>query len=210
MPSFTGRGDNVNLAVQAQILTLIEGRMAAEGNKSVDTGNTLFIACGSFDECRKKKGGAIKRVGFGSENEGGADHYTSISKQDMIELGASYELLGRFPLLVNFQKLSEQAVFQIIDKTIWELRGRFHVFIQVDLEFRQKIFEQANSEYGCRQITSMLTEAVMPAFVEALKIGYLEQHEIWVDKNGNAKLLSSRFTPQNKSKEQEVELSPRG
>ena len=157
-------------------------------------------------------------MGFGSENEGGVEHYTPITKQDMIELGASYELIGRFPLLVNFQKLSERAIFQIIDKTIWELRKKFHIFIQVDLKFREKIFEQANSEYGCRQITSMLTEAVMPAFVEALKIGHLERHEIWVDKNGNAKLFPERFKPQNKptgQKEktvpaQEVELPPCG
>ena len=123
-------------------------------------------------------------------------------------MGASYELLGRFPLLVNFRKLCEQAVFQVIYKTIWELRKKFHIFIQVDLEFREKIFEQANSEYGCRQITSMLTEAVMPAFVEALKIGHLERHEIWVDKNGNAKLFPERFMPPNKSTGQEEKTVP--
>lgn len=195
MPSYTSKGDNVNQNVQNQILTLVEGRVVEEKEKKINTENTLFIACGAFNECRKEKGVITKHVGFERTTEYGSDHYTTITKQDMIELGASYELLGRFPLLVNFQKLSEEAVDLVIDKSLKNLRKDLGIYVNVAHEYRKKLHMQANTEYGCRQLVASLTETVMPAFVLALKKGKLNNYKIWVDEEGRAEVLPNVFTP---------------
>lgn len=196
VPSISTRGDG-NANAQAQLLTLVEGCIVKKEYrkdnlvKSVDTNNTLFIASGSFNECRKTKGEVIKRAGFESENEGGAEHYTPITKQDVIDLGASYELLGRFPLFINFGKLSDGAVNIIIDKEIEKLHKNMGIFIRISDEFRNELRKSANSEYGCRQISSMLNETIMPAYIAALRKGDVKMHKIWVRNKGNAILEPS-------------------
>jgi ATP-dependent protease Clp ATPase subunit len=190
MPTYASSGQNVNAVVQAQILTTVEGRIFAADNKTIDTTNTLFIALGSFDECRKKKKEIIRHVGFGQENEGGADHYTSITRKDMIKLGASYELIGRFPIIVNFQPLEDAVVDNIIDMMVRAMRRDLLIYIQISPEMRQYMHASANSKYGCRLLKGMLYEAVMPAYGKLLALGYDKQeHKIYIERRDAVYIL---------------------
>ena len=164
VPSYSGRGSNVNAAVQAQLLATIEGREYQE--EGINTENTLFIGLGAFDECRKKKGIEIKHIGFGQENEKGEDHYSPITREDIINLGGSYELLGRFGTIVNYNKLPQNIIDEIIDDCTLDLMMSTNLDIVITDDFRERIREKANTEFGCRIIRGILTDAVMNAYID--------------------------------------------
>lgn len=172
IPSFSSSGSNVNLAVQSQILTLIEGRMVysgRSGDKKKDTRNTLFIAMGAFDECRKKNSVVDRHMGFEQKNEGGRTHYADISREDMIGLGASYELIGRFADLINYHELTESAVDSIIDKTLKRVSCSVGCSLKVSDEMRALLHKNANSHYGCRILESIIRESTMSGYLELKK-----------------------------------------
>jgi len=171
VPSYSSNGTNVNLAVQAQLLTLIEGRMVygSRNGTPKNTQNTLFIAMGAFDSCRQKKAVVEKHMGFGRENEGGAEHYTSINREDMIDLGGSYELIGRFSTIINYHELSDESVDRIINlilnKVVYAIRCR----VGLSAEMRALLHRSANSQYGCRILESIIRESAMRGYLELKK-----------------------------------------
>lgn len=192
VPATTTDGDDVNKAIQSQILTVVEGNMfsASIGKeiRTINTENTLFIALGSFDEIRRRRGEISKREikGFGSPGEKKEIlHYEPITKEDMIELGGIYELLGRFPLVINYQKLSREAAILIIDKIRKEIGNGFGMPIEISKDYQEKLIASVNTEYGCRQITSMIYESAIPAFVRAMKTRNSSPYEIYLNENGN-------------------------
>lgn len=177
MPSFTSGGDNVNATIQSQILTTIEGcefQMRDEdmGGVTINTERTMFIAMGSFDEIRKERSEKRKKniSGFGEIKKSDfGDHYDSIKKEDMIRLGASYELLGRFPILVNFRKLDDKSIDLVIDKIKTRIERDLGTEIVLNGAFRKKLHNEACSEYGCRKLESMIMERVMEGFAWTLR-----------------------------------------
>lgn len=168
LPSYSSSGTDVNAAVQAQILTAVEGAKMTSGDKTIDTCNTMFIGLGAFDMCRKKKTVVEKHMGFGAENEGGADHYEHITRQDMIDIGASYELLGRFPFIVNYTKLDDDTIYEIIESAIKEQEESLDCTIELSEAAKKELLATANSQYGCRIIKSKLQEALMPSYIELM------------------------------------------
>lgn len=167
MPSYTSQGNNVNAAIQAQILTVIEGTVFSIDGLTIDTSNTLFVGLGSFDTCRKKRENVERHLGFGAVNEE-QEHYDDITRQDMIELGASYELLGRFPLVMNYRKLDDEIICEIIDDEIKSQEKNYNCKIEISDYAKQELVKDANSEYGCRLIKNKIQEAIMPPYMELL------------------------------------------
>ena len=55
LPSCNAYGDNINLAIQNQILSIIEGIGIKGNGRFIDTNNTLFIFSGAFHELKKNK-----------------------------------------------------------------------------------------------------------------------------------------------------------
>ena len=98
-------------------------------------------------------------------------HYDPITKKDMIQLGGIHELLGRFPLVVNFQKLSEEAIDKVIDKNLREVGQNLQMKIELSPAFRKTLHESANSSFGCRQLSAIIMDAVMPRLAESLRQG---------------------------------------
>lgn len=171
VPSFAVGGANVNAAVQAQILTLIEGRKVQLKEGELDTSYTMFIGLGSFDACRKKREQEKNSPGFGSRiKEETRDHYYAISREDMIELGASYELLGRFQMIANYYRLSESSVRALIGKYLNELSDSMSVDVCATQELVQYLCAEANGKYGCRMLQSILHEGAMTAYSDILKM----------------------------------------
>ena len=168
VPSYESGGGNVNLPVQSQILTVIEGRKEIGKNK-IYTGNTLFIAMGAFDACRKKKAVVEKHVGFGQTNQGGEKHYAYITREDMIDLGACYELIGRFSSIINYHELNKDTVDEIIDGMVAHVSSGFDCVVRISEKMRKTLQDNANSQYGCRIIESIIRENVMPEYLNILK-----------------------------------------
>lgn len=180
IPSFA-EGANTSAAVQNQLLTIIEGRKVpfiqdgmATGY-SIDTANTMFIGLGSFNESREqKKKASANSLGFGAtRNE--HDIFEDITREDMIKMGASYEMIGRFPLIINYHKLSEEAVDAIIDKTVSNLEMAYQLPIELDNNMRTKLHELANGVYGCRMLDSSIRDQVIKQYTAWLLNGCKEQ-----------------------------------
>lgn len=171
LPSYTGSGQNVNLAVQSQILTLIEGREVSDEkkNKKIYSGNTMFVGLGAYAWARDKGSEGTKRVGFGQVNEKGQDHYRDVTREDMIETGASYELIGRFMTVINYHKLTPEDVDRIIDGMVQRVSDSLECKVELSAEMRAELHNSANGKFGCRILESSIRETAFLGYAELLE-----------------------------------------
>ncbi len=175
IPNLDKAGANVNGFVQHQILTLVEGR---EIEDNVDTGNTLFIGLGAFNHLRTQR---IKQpIGFVETTE---EHFKRIDRESIIKGGGLYELIGRFSQIINFNKLSNEAILKIIDKECLELSSDDILTIELSKKYKTKLISQANSEFGCRLLKGQLKSS----FITAYK--YLLKKEGTIDKYYKLKII---------------------
>lgn len=173
IPSIGSTGINYNAAFQTELLTLLEGGPILDKNGKLlfNSSNTLFICLGSFNHVREKKIKKFntKSIGFESQVQPSpSNHYMNITISDVIEQGASYELAGRFSLFINYYQLSPNAIDLIIDKTIAQISKGLSIDIRISSSMRVFLHQNANSEYGCRGLKSLLEQAVYPIFSQIL------------------------------------------
>lgn len=157
-------GENMNRAVQSEILTLIEGRMI----DGIDTNKTCFIGLGSFDLLREDRNHSRKKIGFSRENESEEEtHYKEITEEDLYKAGGIPELIGRFSKIVNFYPLSVEAVNKIIDKQLTELAEAYQITIKLEDPFRKHLVKEANTKTGCRRLRNIMQAKVSSLLTEA-------------------------------------------
>ncbi|WP_034451170.1 AAA family ATPase [Butyrivibrio sp. AE2032] len=174
-PIYSSHGDNVNREIQGQLLLPIEGCII----DNVDTSKTLFICMGSFNEIREKRN-LEKHFGIGIERTDHVkEHYAPITKEDIIALGASFELLGRFGLIVNYGPLSYDAIDRIIDMRLDEISASMDIKVSVNDNMRDFLHKKGNTEFGNRLIESILRDAATRAKVQSL-INEIDAEEIVV------------------------------
>jgi len=166
IPSFTTGGTNVNAAVQHGLLTIMEGCpvRSKSGSKVIDTNNTLFIAMGAFDFLRTEKDDD-KTISFGEKKEK-REHYDDITREELLEAGALNEFVGRLSSVVNYHKLTKEAVRNIIDLNISEMEKEFHISIRADKNVYEALYELANGKFGCRTIKNILRDRVQALDME--------------------------------------------
>lgn len=192
VPSYTSGGNNVNAAVQAQILTLLEGRRIQPNPEmpEIDTSNTMFVGLGSFDVCRKERTIDTHPLGFGALEEGCPEHYDAIAREEMLSLGASYELLGRFASIVNYYKLPDYIVNQIIDRNVERISQNIGCRIEITQEKREELLKQANGKFGCRILYNDLHDQALVSYTELLmEDAELSDTKIILDADGRTKLV---------------------
>lgn len=172
VPHMTKGGSDLNEGVQDMLLTIVEGRDVA----GIDTNKTMFIGMGSFDVIRKNRREEKQPIGFVQDHtpKRSLEHYSEIAIEDMKELGAIPELLGRFVTVVNYHKLTEEAVDSIISLNVNRLSDVFGIKIILSEETRKNLHLQANSVYGCRMFHNILhTKAVSevkPHLIRGVKL----------------------------------------
>lgn len=200
IPSYTSGGNDVNAAVQAQILTLIEGRKVDFKEGSLDTNNTLFIGLGSFDECRKRRETKKGGLGFGSfASATESDHYHAISRDEMIDLGASYELLGRFQILANYYRLSEDAVEGLIQRFVEKTSDSLGVTVKITPEMKEELRALANGQYGCRMLENTITDRAMELLPELLmKKEGKRYYSMVLDSDGKSRIEARRILEEDR------------
>ena len=198
MPSWSNHG-NVNLAVQGQLLTIIEGSIQSfqrnvNGRNSeiqIDTSNTMFIACGAFDHIRTANEKKNKAVGFNrTEEQESKDHYTKITKDDMTKMGASTELLGRFSVVINFHKLNRNVVDEIIDGFLVKLSDELECKVTISDAYREALHKRSNSKYGCRYLESTIREDAMKGYIKILKEDSKDASTIFLNKLGDVEVIN--------------------
>lgn len=162
LPDHDSTGENVNSAIQAQLLTAIEGCILS----GVDTSKTMFIGVGSFDSVRESRTNK-KSFGFGSETSVKNERfYSEISREEMIEMGALYEFIGRFTSIIPYNALSAEDINRIIELRVEEISNEISVPISISDSMRTFLHENSNTPFGNRLIDSLIRETVNMALVD--------------------------------------------
>ena len=106
-----------DIAVQQELLKLVEdGSFDINlGNRQVtiNTKNITFVALGAFSKIKEDY---IKPVGFNNSVDKKIDNnnYKDITTNDIIKYGFIPELIGRFPVLIKLNDLTEKDLYNII------------------------------------------------------------------------------------------------
>jgi len=87
----------------------------------------------------------------------------------MIESGGTYELLGRFPVIINYGKLTEVSIRRIIKKTVTEIERNFNCDIILTEGMTDELLKVANSNFGCRTFDSVVRSNVLLAYAKAME-----------------------------------------
>ena len=87
--------------------------------KTINTRNILFIFSGAFSglEDIVKKRLNISRIGFDSQKKSKADeidYFSMVTTKDLMDFGLEAELVGRLPVRVHLNDLSEDDLFHIL------------------------------------------------------------------------------------------------
>jgi len=156
--------------VQNQLLTYMDGLVEQLSDTSVDTRYIFWIASGSFNDVRqKKKQQADNTIGF--VNSGKTyDAFDEITREDMLQI-FSFETIGRFTLVVSFNRLSKEAITCVIMKMLEDIYKDLHLDTIVSQEYIGRLIEEANSEFGCRKLYSTLYETCLKAYIDILQGG---------------------------------------
>ncbi len=163
MPEYSNRGEDVNLAVQNQLLCMVEGMEVEE----IDTSRTMFIGCGSFQAVREARKEAPRQLGFGAESRTEAeDHFRPVTREEMLKMGACPELIGRFGTVVNYQPLKEEAMNRILDQICDRQNTCFRREILIGEAFRRELLDQIGSTFGVRLWETMIHEQALRAMLE--------------------------------------------
>ena len=167
MPAYDASGRNVNADVQADLLTMLEGSSVSGKNGSIYTDRILFFGLGSFDAFRTRREEKKSPIGFCQGDAIAKDHFDPVVRENMIRLGASHELLGRFPFIVNYGKLSKESLLVIIQKSLLELSGSYNCNIEISQEFKNDLLQDIDSPYGCRTLANRLKQSALIGYEKA-------------------------------------------
>lgn len=182
IPSYSSNGQDMNRAVQAELLTMVEGTIRSidenEPSTTFDTNKTMFVFMGAFQDLRERK--AVRTtvrttpIGFtgGSENaspESGqyVDYfYSDLSIEDMIEYGMLEELAGRITRVVNFHLIEESEMRKLIKLKAEEISKKAGVITEFSRNAYDELFEQAYTNLGVRRPMNIIRGCIQDALAK--------------------------------------------
>lgn len=190
IPSYGANGIDNNAAVQANLLTLIEGSSLkvemGDEQRDFDSNLTMFVLMGTFQSIRQRRQEKrhAKPLGFGV-NYGETDRrddidrvedefYEDLSLQDMIDFGMREELAGRMVQVVNFHKLSEEDMLALIRCKVKEISESMGIVIEMEESAEKDFLDISFGSLGVRRPMNMIRELVQNTVAEVFFDGEFE------------------------------------
>ncbi len=193
MPCFNSAGDNMNLKVQYELLTMVEGANFSRfsGAKkcvvNADTANTLFVGLGAFEEVRKQKlrNANKSTIGFTSAiakeaSDKPTDIYLDLVYKDLIDIGGCCtQLMGRFSQVINFHRINDEDYLMIVKQYVRDMPNLpDNCSVSITEDGAKDFLQFADSEMGIREVRRALDLTVQKDIIDMLLDGQNKETHI--------------------------------
>ncbi len=184
MPNYTSKGEDLNASIQSEILTLVEGKKTAE----IDSSKTMFVFLGAFQYLRDSKQKEVRTLKSGFRTDGdpissSEVFYDNLTLDDMIEQGMIEELAGRITSVINFHRIDERQMKNIIRDKAKQIGDEMGYRIRITDKGLKELMQIAYTNLGVRKPMNVIRE---------LAIGVIAHQTIFgaADKGGSEIVIS--------------------
>ena len=180
--------ENTQVNLQAEM-----GRVVRNELVQVDTSNILFIFCGAFVGIEQliQQRMSPGSIGFGAKAKGSSnkdqDYNELIQKlrtEDLIKFGLIPEFIGRLPVVVSLNSLSEEALKEILWKPKSSLIRQYQRLLSlndVELEFTDDALDEIvkdaiKRKAGARGLRSIMEKIMLDVMYRAPDLPEGDKH----------------------------------